>query len=56
MKNFELGHNQIGVLIRLSVSNPTMGQLCDHIVVDKASMTRTVNLLEREGLVKLSWP
>ncbi len=51
-KESEFGNNQIGVLYRLSLSSATMGELTAHTLSDKASMTRTVSLLEKAGLVR----
>ncbi len=51
-KNLDFGHNQISVLYRLSVSSASMGELAEHALTDKASMTRTVALLEKSGLVR----
>lgn len=52
VKDLEFGHNQISVLYRLSLSDATMGELSDHTLSDKGSMTRTVSLLEKDGLVQ----
>lgn len=54
IKDLEFGHNQISVLYRLLISEATMGQLSDHTLSDKGSMTRTVGLLEKAGLVQRS--
>lgn len=51
-KKMDFGHNQISVLYRLLQSNATMGELAEHTLSDKASMTRTVSLLEDAGYVK----
>ena len=51
-KSLEFGHNQISVLYRLSLSNATMGELAEYALTDKASMTRTVSLLEKAGFIK----
>lgn len=52
VKQLEFGHNQIGVLYRLSISDATMGELTEYALSDKASMTRTVRLLEQAGLIQ----
>lgn len=52
IKDLDFGHNQISVLYRLSLSDATMGELSDHTLSDKGSMTRTVSLLEKAGLVQ----
>ena len=52
IKDLNFGHNQIGVLYRLSLSNATMSELAENALSDKASMTRTVAVLEKEGFVK----
>jgi DNA-binding MarR family transcriptional regulator len=50
-KDLEFGHNQISVLYRLSLSPANMGELAEYALTDKASMTRTVALLEKSGFV-----
>ena len=52
LKNLEFGHNQIGILYRLSISDATMGELADYSLTDKASVSRTVASLEKLGFVK----
>lgn len=54
IKDLEFGHNQISVLYRLSLSEATMGELSDYTLSDKGSMTRTVSLLEKAGMVQRS--
>lgn len=51
-KNFDLGYNQISILFRLFQSSATMGELASHTISDKASITRTIASLEKEGYVK----
>ncbi|MGZ3772529.1 MAG: MarR family winged helix-turn-helix transcriptional regulator [Pseudobdellovibrionaceae bacterium] len=51
-RDFEFGHNQISVLYRLSLSNANMGELAEYTSSDKASMSRTVAQLEKQGYVK----
>lgn len=51
-KDFDWGHNQISILYRLSLSRAKMGELADYTFTDKASITRTIAVLERRGLVK----
>lgn len=50
-KASELGHNQISVLYKLSLGSATMGELAEHTLSDKASLTRTVASLEKAGFV-----
>ena len=52
MKDSEFGHNQISILYRLSLSNATLSELVEYALSDKASTSRTVNLLEKGGLIK----
>jgi len=52
MKNLEFGANQISVLYRLSLSDATMGELVEHALTDKASMTRTITSLVKAGFVR----
>lgn len=52
VNDLEFGHNQIGILYRLSLSNATMGELAEYSVIDKASVTRTVASLEKAGFAK----
>ena len=52
LKSVDFGHNQISVLYRLLVSSASMGELAEYASSDKASMTRTVALLEKQGLVR----
>lgn len=51
-KDLELGHNQVSILYRLLLSTATMGELADYTATDKASVSRTVTSLEKEGLIK----
>lgn len=51
-KDQELGHNQINILYRLSLSNATTGELSEYTLSDKASVSRTVALLEKQGYIK----
>jgi len=51
-KNLELGHNQISILYRLLLSKASMGDLASYSATDKASVSRTVTSLEKEGYVK----
>ncbi len=51
IKHLEYGHNQIGILHKLSLGKTTMGELADYTLSDKASISRTVTLLETAGLV-----
>ena len=51
-KNLSFGHNQISFLYRLSLSSATMGELSEYSSSDKASTSRTISALEKEGLVK----
>jgi|GEM_PF-1535131 len=50
--SLEFGHNQIGVLYRLSQGPATMGELAAYANTDKASMSRTVSLLRQSGLIR----
>lgn len=51
-RNSDFGHNQVSVLYKLSQGPATMGDLSDYTLSDKASVTRTVSLLEKAGFVK----
>ncbi|MGZ3769623.1 MAG: MarR family winged helix-turn-helix transcriptional regulator [Bdellovibrio sp.] len=51
-KDIDFGHNQISVLFRLSLSSATMGELTEYTLSDKASMSRTVAQLEKQGYLK----
>ncbi len=51
-KDLEFGASQISVLYRLSLSDATMGELVEHALTDKASMTRTISTLVKAGLVR----
>lgn len=51
-KDLELGHNQINILYRLLLSTATMSDLASYVATDKASVSRTVSSLEKEGYVK----
>lgn len=51
-KEIEFGHNQISILYRLSLSRATIGELVEYALSDKASTSRTINLLEKGGFVK----
>lgn len=51
-KDLEFGHNQIVILYRLLLSCATMGDLAAYTATDKASVSRTINSLEKDGLVK----
>jgi DNA-binding MarR family transcriptional regulator len=51
-KDLELGHNQVSILYRLLISTATMGDLAAYAATDKASVSRTVSSLEKEGFVK----
>lgn len=51
-KDLDFGHNQIRFLFRLNRSNATMGELAEDACTDKSSASRTISLLEKEGLVK----
>jgi DNA-binding MarR family transcriptional regulator len=48
----DFGHNQIAILYKLSLGPATMGALADYTLSDKASISRTVNLLEDSGFIK----
>jgi DNA-binding MarR family transcriptional regulator len=48
----DFGHNQIAILYKLSLGPATMGALADYTLSDKASISRTVNLLEDAGFIK----
>lgn len=48
----EFGHNQILVLYRLSLSDATMTELVEYCLSDKASMTRTISALVKQGMVR----
>lgn len=48
----DFGPNQIAILYKLTKATATMGELADHVMADKASVTRTVALLEESGFVK----
>jgi MarR family transcriptional regulator, 2-MHQ and catechol-resistance regulon repressor len=51
-KDLELGHNQVSILYRLLLSTATMGDLAAYAATDKASISRTVSSLEKEGFIK----
>lgn len=51
-KDLEFGASQISVLYRLSLSDATMGELVEHALTDKGSMTRTISSLVEAGLVR----
>ena len=51
-RDFDYGHNQIAVLYRLLHTKLSLRELAEYTLSDKASMTRTVTLLEKKGFVK----
>lgn len=51
VKELEFGHNQIGLLYKLSLGKASMGELAEYTLSDNASITRTVRLLEKSGYV-----
>ncbi len=51
-KDLQFGHNQVSILYRLLLSKASMGDLAVYAATDKASVSRTVTSLEKEGYVR----
>jgi DNA-binding MarR family transcriptional regulator len=52
LKESEMGQKQMQILYRLTEAPRTMSELADFTQSDKASTTRTVDSLAKEGLVR----
>lgn len=51
-KDFDLGPNQTRLMFQLYKTSATIGELADATFTDKASVSRTITLLEKGGFVK----
>lgn len=52
LKSYDFGPMQMTILLRLSKSPATMGELAECALVDKAAITRSIASLIASGLVK----
>ena len=51
LKPLDMGHVEVTILYRLTLSQATMGEISEYVIADKAAVTRAIAGLESRGLV-----